>query len=241
MEEIWRKTPEKYGNYEVSNIGRIRNAKIKKIKNTRVHKTGYVYGKTKKDGKKINIKLHRVVAETFIPNPYNKPQVNHINGIKHDNRVENLEWCTHSENMQHARAIGLLSKTEKNVRKTEVLQISKDGVLLKQWKSIKEAANVLNLSESGISDVCRGYENRETCGGFIWKYVNAPFTHAKHKKSNNSNKKRTYVLDLDGNFLNEFDSLRESARFYNISSGAISYAIKNKNGVYLDKIFSFDK
>ncbi|HRG39346.1 MAG TPA: HNH endonuclease signature motif containing protein [Bacteroidia bacterium] len=80
------------------------------------------YSQIKCDGKAITI--HRLIAQIFIPNPENKSEVNHKNGIKSDNRIENLEWCTHSENIQHAYDNGMI-KRKKNVINTEIAEHSK--------------------------------------------------------------------------------------------------------------------
>lgn len=104
--EIWRDV-EGYDGYQVSNLGNVKS--FKHCNKGRLLKpslrNGYSFVQFGQHGKCVNI--HRLVAETFIPNLLNKPCVNHINGIKSDNRVENLEWCTPSENNLHATQTGL--------------------------------------------------------------------------------------------------------------------------------------
>lgn len=78
---------------------------------------GYLRIKLTKNGKEKRVMLHRLIAESFIPNPENKPQVNHINGIKTDNKIENLEWVTHLENIRHSIKIGTFHKNHPNKKK----------------------------------------------------------------------------------------------------------------------------
>ncbi len=115
-----------FENYLISNLGRVKSISRKipckknsfrickeKILKNKINKNGYLSIQMGKNGKQKLI--HRLVALSFIPNPENKYSVNHINGIKNDNRVENLEWCTQSENQLHAYKIGL-QKVSKHKR-----------------------------------------------------------------------------------------------------------------------------
>lgn len=113
MKEIWKRLiyhGEDYGDwYEVSNIGNIRNAKTHRVRKINVLPKGYAFvgvSLGSRDNKPL-FKVHRAVAETFIPNPNNLPVINHLDGNKLNNVVENLEWCTHQENTMHAYANGL--------------------------------------------------------------------------------------------------------------------------------------
>lgn len=107
MEEIWKDVKEYEGLYQISNLGRIKSFhKKEKILKTSYQYMKYGYIREKidlsKNGKKKSLKVHRLVAEAFIPNPENKPQINHIDGNPLNNNVFNLEWCTNQENIIHS-------------------------------------------------------------------------------------------------------------------------------------------
>ena len=113
--EIWKEVNGFENDYEISSLGNLRSKErfvkhykggLRKYqsqsKTSRINKYGYLRCTLKKDGLIYNFSVHRLVAEAFLENSKNKPNVNHINGIKNDNRIENLEWVTQSENTTHA-------------------------------------------------------------------------------------------------------------------------------------------
>jgi len=116
--------------------------------------------------KKRITRLHRIVAEAFLPNPLHKKEVNHINGIKGDNRVCNLEWATHRENTDHAWAHGLTPPPPKN-KGREVVQLY-EGKEIATYKSIKIASLINNISEEDICKCCKC--NRFNAGRYSWRY-----------------------------------------------------------------------
>lgn len=104
--EIW-KLYEPVPRYEVSNMGRVRHVKDHSIKYSKPDKIGYIYIQYKLNMKKYNLKVHRMVAQVFLNNPEGFPEVNHIDGNKQNNRVDNLEWCTRQHNILHGYELGL--------------------------------------------------------------------------------------------------------------------------------------
>lgn len=124
---------------------------------------GYSYVMLSKDNQVYSFLVHRLVAIHFIPNTENKKEINHKNGIKHDNRVSNLEWVSRGENLKHAYKNKLMIPR----KGVPVFQYSKDGVLLKEWDSIKSASDSLSIQLSNIYSVCKGLRNN--AGGYVWK------------------------------------------------------------------------
>jgi hypothetical protein len=169
MQEVWR---DAYKGYQVSDLGRVRSLKKKEVKilTARKDKKGYLQVHLRIDGKDKIKRVHRLVAETFIPNPENKPQINHEDGNKENNCVSNLTWVTNGENQLHAYKNGLRKKMKgkDNCNAIKVLQFDLNNQFIKEWDCIKDASRELNIIDCGISFCCKG--KRKTAGGYIWKY-----------------------------------------------------------------------
>ena len=174
INEVWKDIKGYEGLYQVSNFGRVKSltrlSKQNHLLPERFLKTNendrYLRVDLWKDGKHKFYEVHRLVAAAFIANPENKPVVNHIDGDKHNNNVNNLEWCTVSENNKHAYKMGLASPVNKTPIKATNIQTGE----VKYFESQTEAANVLNTSKGHINDCLKG--KQKTCKGYTFEYIN---------------------------------------------------------------------
>lgn len=161
---IWKDIPGYEGIYKISSDGKVISANG--IRGTEISKNGYERITLWKKGKGKHYSIHRLVAAAFIPNPNHYDFVNHKDGNKLNNNVDNLEWCNLSQNVQHAYKTGLTHHAT-----TKVIQYTKDFVKVREWDSIKEACESLGLTHSNICTVCKDKTNRRFCGGYIWRYA----------------------------------------------------------------------
>ena len=164
-----------YGDYLINEEGLIYSTKRNLFLKPSKNRGGYLWVNLSKKGKSRQFRIHRLVAEAFILNSENKPCVNHIDGIKLNNNVSNLEWCTFGENLSHAFRTGLTKhnmvgkKGKLHPRSKAVNQYDLENNFIKTWESIADAVRGLQIQSSGICAVCKG--NRKTHNNFIWRYV----------------------------------------------------------------------
>ena len=161
--EYWEKISGYNTNYEISNHGNIRNIRSGKNLSGSIDSHGYKYVFLTKIKKHKFHNIHRLVAIAFISNPEGKPQVNHINRIKIDNRVENLEWVTAKENIIHGYKNGLLIQNSKPISQYD-LSMNK----INSFKGALDAANITGIQRRNIRLVCQN--KRKTAGGYIWQF-----------------------------------------------------------------------
>lgn len=176
MEEIWKDIKGYEGLYQVSNLGRVKSlykeiiksngrnfySKEKLLKFTM--RSGYYNINLTSNKIRKSFEVHRLVAQAFIPNVNNLPQVNHKNGNKTDNKVENLEWVTRKGNMEHATKI-----LKVNFRpKIKIVQYDRKGNYIKKWESLSNASKELGISCSSISKCCK--RKLKTAGKYVWRY-----------------------------------------------------------------------
>lgn len=182
--ETWKTIPGFEGLYQISDKGRLKSFKqyeAGKILSRKNSKGDYI--RTVLCGKGVksrSISIHRLVAEAFIPNPDNKPEVNHIDGNKQNNRVENLEWVTRAENAHHAIKFNpnitkAMVRYNRFVRPKTIQQFSIAGKLIAEYPNSIEAEKATGVCQRNILQVAGKEEykpgkTRKQAGGYIWRY-----------------------------------------------------------------------
>lgn len=158
-------------NYSANRLGMVKGPK--KLLEPQLGVGGYYYVNLYKDRKIKRCRIHRVIAEVFVPNPENKPQVNHKDGNKGNNRADNLEWATASENQLHkCHVLGKLPVNLDEARKIHIKRCSKSVICIEtgeKFPSIKSAAKSSGLWAQNIHKVCHGV--LKTTGGYHWRFV----------------------------------------------------------------------
>lgn len=219
-------------NYSVSSLGEVRNDQREKILK-QATQGGYKFVTLSINNRAKRLRVHRLVAEAFISNIEKKPYVNHKDGDRSNNKVENLEWVTPAENTQHAVQTGLL----KSSRSVKVVQYSLNGERIKEFESQTEAANVLGIQQAKISDVCNG--RRQTTGGFQWRYASDNIKKLPSVEVTNTKKKVLQIDKFSNQVLNIYNSIAEAARAVNGTASAISRVCSGTAGTHTHKGFKW--
>jgi len=172
--EIWKDVAGYENLYMVSNLGNVKSLKrivkrsvkgellINEKLLKQANKDGYRQVNLSNNGIKKNCKVHRLVAIAFIENIENKPIINHIDGVRHNNKVENLEWCTQSENLKHAYKIGNKTPNDaKRYNKNRSFKIV-DTKTNEKYKTITQAAKKYNIKRTTLNAMLIGQNKNKT-------------------------------------------------------------------------------
>ena len=177
---------EDYPSYMINRKGEVRSLLTNKILRPAKLKTGYMCVGLRKNGISKTVRVHRLLAKAFIPNPDNKPHVDHINGVRDDNRLENLRWCTNQENQsfelarlnnskaltgrkQSPEAVAKRAKTlQKSIGK-KVNQYTLDGEFVASYNSFNEARRLTGVWDASVRSCCMG--RFKQAGGYIWRFA----------------------------------------------------------------------
>ena len=221
--EIWKDIPGFEGLYQASNRGNIKSLdkyvgykdtgtalRKGKILSPKVTNTGYLEVVLMKNNVRCCRRVHRLVAITFIPNSFNYPCINHINEVKTDNRIENLEWCNSKQN-----------NDAYYTQRTKIYQYDLQGNLIKEWDSITNASNSVGINKTGIQHCCKGI--LKTFYGYIWTYFPLNPSELKRRTTNN-NLVSIAQYDQRGIRIATYESMSAAARTIGCNSSAISMA-----------------
>lgn len=217
MKEVW-KIVESYPNYSISNLGNLKSNITNKLLKKHTTWNEYIVYDLYKSNKHKRVFAHRLVALAFIPKIEGKKYIDHINGIRNDNRAENLRWCTIKENLNFP-----LAKTNAS--------ISHIGVELSE--SAKEKLRILNL---GTGNPMYGKTHSDETKIKISKALQNPSEETR-KKIGESHKTPIIQLSKDGKFIKEWGSISEVAAFFNTSRHCIGHCVNGNRKTYKGFIF----
>lgn len=218
---------DKETNYIISNNGDLINTKTNHLYKRKLSNSGYVmYNLSLGNKIQITMYAHRLVALAFIPNPENKPQVNHIDGNKLNNHISNLEWVTQEENMEHCMNSGLSSLSK------PINRYDTDGNYIDSFPSASEASRQLGYKNSRSISCCLLGEYK-VAHGFQWRFSDDNRPVEKLFENEYFSKKSVVQLTLDGEYVKTFDIATNAYKeLGKKDNGMISQCCKGKRGKY---------
>ena len=229
MQEIWKDVPNFEGIYQVSNLGNVKSLSRciihrgnvshinEKIMKPFINRGGYKCIKLSKNQKYYPIKVHRLVALAFIPNPNNYEFVNHKDENKQNNIVSNLEWCTKKYNNEYG---------SKALWKRKVYKYDLSGTFLDSYESVVDASKANKIPVSSIRSTCNG--SRITTHGFIFVFNKSDIL----KQLNKLEKSKPIgvaVYDLSGNLIEKFNCISDACKEYNVTKSSIHRCCKHQS------------
>lgn len=217
--------------YSVSSLGRVRNDKNGYILKGGLQNGYYSVSIPIAPGKNKHFRINRLVAQAFIPNPHNKQFVNHIDGDKSNNNVNNLEWVTPSENAIHAYKTGLrVSNRSRRVNQYNLL-----GHYMMTFDSLHEAEIQTGVSQPKITEVCQG--SRKTAGDYQWRYYDGNIDNISSVQERKSKKRKVAQCNLEGEIIAIYESYCAAARAVGGTQSAISRICAGTPGLHTHKGF----
>lgn len=254
-EEIWKPVIGYEGWYEISNLGRLHKLPFYDTKGSyrqggftsqQLSHKGYITVRLCKEKICKTTGIHRIIAEAFIPNPDNKPQINHKNGIKTDNRIENLEWCTNQENQNHAVKHGLKVGCPGEINPKAIFtnnDVDNIKALYNSGKTAKEIAKQFNAPLGRIRSILYNFswktnttkiEKRDDRGNWTEDHL----INSLISKLNSKGKKAIKPVgqyDLEGNEIAIYRSIKQAEDKTGIARSSISYSINNSTSTKILK------
>lgn len=232
MKEEWRDIKGYEGLYQVSNLGRVKSFKGRKERlfTLYLRKDGYYEVGLRKDKTRKFKLVHRLVAEAFIPNSDDKPQVNHINGLKTDNHLNNLEWCTAKENTNHAIDTGLINQVGENGSNAKInkeVALSIINLLETTTKTQPEIAELCSTTTRVVSPIASGITWKHLSGGKVkrpsdaWTVMEEDTVKEIVELLRGTNLKHKEIANITSTTRNQVNKISNGASWTHITGGRI--------------------
>jgi len=248
MEEIWKDIEGYEGRYKVSNLGNVKGMlfhgrshehSIKPV----LHHTGYLIVQLSKHPSKSFV-VHRLVAKAFIPPIAGKPCVNHIDGNKTNNRVDNLEWVTYAENTKHAIHAGLMNPRETpkrfgkdNPKSKSVLQYDANGNFIKKWDSQSDAARFYSAKSSTLSNCID--KPTKLFRGFMWVSYAGDIQQSISPSLSRFRPVKVTQRGMDGSFIKEWPDATFAAETLGLTAKGIKDCCRGRQKTHGGYIWEF--
>lgn len=211
--------------YSITTEGVVTNIRTNKVKVNTLGKNGYYTSTLFKEGKSYTMTIHRLLALNFIDNPENKRTVNHIDGVKTNNSLDNLEWSTDSENIQHAYDNGLMRASGKKVTTKHLIEV------YERLKSGEFLTNIVKDYEFNLSTLSTHLTKYVLNNDLCDEYNSIKKEHKLvYSKSAGGDRTQVNMLDTNKNLIKSFKSLKDAARYLGKkSSGPISNVLSGRH------------